>query len=224
MVHGIGFPNESAEYRLARDKLLEAEIDLRSRTEAVAAQRRALPLGGAIPEDYVFTVGEDARAVTLSALFGDKSVLLLYSFMYGPAMATPCPACTAMMDGLDGQAPHIAQRAAIAAVARSPIARFRAMAKGRGWRRIRLLSSAGNSYHPDYHGEDATGAQWPMLNVFQKHPDGVIRHSYATELLFAPSEPGQNPRHIDSIWPMWGALDFSPEGRGADTHPKLSYD
>jgi predicted dithiol-disulfide oxidoreductase (DUF899 family) len=52
----------------------------------------------------------------------------------------------------------------------------------------------------------------------------VIRHRYATELLFAPSEPGQNSRHIDSLWPLWGMLDFSPEGRGADTYPRLGYD
>jgi predicted dithiol-disulfide oxidoreductase (DUF899 family) len=52
---------------------------------------------------------------------------------------------------------------------------------------------------------------------------GAVRHGYATELMFAPREPGQDPRHVDAIWPMWGMLDFSPEGRGPDTHPKLSY-
>lgn len=224
MIHDTRFPNESAEYRVARDNLLETEMELRRQIEAVAAQRRALPPGGAIPQDYVFTEGEDARPVKLSALFGDKTVLLLYSFMYGPAMAKPCPSCTSILDGLDGQAPHIAQRVAIAVVARSPIARFRAWAQERGWRRIRLLSSADNSYHPDYLGEDAKGSQQPILNVFTKEPGGVIHHNYATELLFAPNEPGQDGRHVDSIWPMWGALDFSPEGRGAHTHPKLSYD
>lgn len=223
-IHDVRFPNESAEYRAARDKLLEAEMALRRQTEAVAAQRRALPPGGRVPEDYVFEEGGEGRQVRLSELFGDKPVLLLYSYMFGPAMARPCPSCTAILDGLDGEAPHIGQRVAIAAVARSPITRFRAVARERGWSRLRLLSSANNSYHPDYHGEDAQGAQWPILNVFTRGPDGVIRHSYATELLFAPSEPGQNGRHVDSIWPLWGALDFSPEGRGADTHPKLSYD
>ncbi len=94
----------------------------------------------------------------------------------------------------------------------------------RGWHRIRLLSSADNSYHTDYHGENAKGGQMPILNVFTKGADGAVHHAYATELLFAPNEPGQDGRHVDSIWPMWGALDFSPEGRGAHTHPKLSYD
>jgi len=223
-IHDMRFPNESAEYRDARDKLLEAEIALRRQIEAVAAQRRALPLGGLVKEDYVFQEGDDAPPVKLSALFGDKSVLLLYSYMYGPAMAQPCPSCTSILDGLDGQVHHIGQHAAIAAVARSPIARVRAVARERGWRRLRLLSSATNSYHRDYHGEDAKGDQLPILNVFVRAPDGSIRHAYATELMFAPRDIGQDPRHVDAIWPMWGILDFSPEGRGADTYPKLSYD
>ena len=223
-IHDVRFPNESGEYRAARNALLEAEMALRRQTEAVAALRRDLPPGGQIPQDYVFQEGDDAHPTRLSELFGDKSVLLLYSYMYGPAMARPCPSCTSILDSLDGAAPHIGQRAAIAAVARSPIARFLEVARSRGWSRLRLLSSAGNRYHPDYRSEDEKGAQRPILNVFVRNAAGEIRHSYATELAFAPSEPGQHPRHVDAIWPLWGALDFSPEGRGANTHPKLSYD
>ena len=220
----VSFPNESPEYRAARDRLLQSEMALRRQIEAVAAERRALPPGGRVAEDYVFEEGDDAHPVTLSQLFGDKSVLLLYSYMYGPAMPLPCPSCTSILDGLDGQAPHIAQRASIAAVARSPIARIRAVARERGWGRLRLLSSANNSYHRDYRGEDANGSQFPILNVFVRAPVGAIRHAYATELFFAPLDTGGGPRHVDAIWPLWGMLDFSPEGRGADTHPKLTYD
>ena len=50
----VAFPGESAEYRAARDRLLEQEIELRRAMEAVAASRRALPPGGPVPEDYVF--------------------------------------------------------------------------------------------------------------------------------------------------------------------------
>jgi predicted dithiol-disulfide oxidoreductase (DUF899 family) len=223
-VHSARFPGESDEYRAARDQLLEAEAALRRQTEAVAAQRRALPPGGVVDEDYVFAEGDDARPVRLSELFGDRPTLLLYSYMFGPAMAQPCPMCTAMLDGLEGQAHHITQRAALAVVARSPIARIRAFADQRGWRRLRLLSSADNTYNRDYHGEDAGGGQLPLLNVFSRTPDGEIRHAYATELMFAPSDPGQNQRHIDALWPMWSAFDFTPEGRGADTFAKLRYD
>jgi predicted dithiol-disulfide oxidoreductase (DUF899 family) len=223
-IHAIRFPNESVDYRAARDRLLEAEIALRRQTEAVAAQRRALPPGGRVPEDYVFEEGDDARPVRMSELFGNKSALLLYSYMYGPAMAEPCPHCTYILDALDGEAPHIAQRAAFAVVARSPIARVRAVARERGWRRLRLLSAAGNSYQRDYHGEDEKGAQLPILNAFVRAPDGAIRHAYATELLLAPAGPGQGSRHVDAIWPVWSMLDFSPEGRGTDSRIKLRYD
>lgn len=224
LTQGFRFPNESAEYRAARERLLQSEIALRRQIEAVAAERRALPPGGRVPEDYVFAEGNDARPVKLSELFGGKSVLLLYSYMYGPAMPAPCPSCTSILDALDGEAPHIEQRAAFAVIARSPIARVRAVARERGWRRLRLLSSADNSYHRDYYGEDEKGDQWPILNAFLRAPDGAIRHAYATELMFAPREPGQHPRHVDAIWPMWGMLDFSPEGRGPDTQPRLRYD
>jgi predicted dithiol-disulfide oxidoreductase (DUF899 family) len=137
-------------------------------------------------------------------------------------MEVPCPMCTAMLDSLNGSAPHIAQRANLVVVAKSPIHRIRAFARGRGWRNLRLLSSADNSYNRDYHGEDEKGAQFPMLNVFVKS-GGAVRHFWASELLFAPSEPGQNPRHVDLIWPLWNVLDFTPEGRGKDWYPKLSY-
>jgi predicted dithiol-disulfide oxidoreductase (DUF899 family) len=217
-IHNMRFPNESPEYRAARDKLLQAEIALRRQTEA---ERRALPPGGRLAEDYVFEEGDDAHPVKLSALFGGKSVLLLYSYM---TMAAPCPSCTSIVDGLDGQAQHIEQLVAIAAVARSPIRRFRAVAEERGWRRLRLLSSANSGYHRDYHGEDAEGDQRPILNAFVRALDGAIRHAYASEIMFAPTEPGQGSRHVDAIWPFWGMLDFSPEGRGPDTHPKLRYD
>jgi predicted dithiol-disulfide oxidoreductase (DUF899 family) len=222
-LHEVRFPNESDAYRAARDALLEAEIALRRQTEAVAAQRRALPPGSPVREDYVFAERDHALPVRLSELFGDKSSLLLYSYMYGPAMAEPCPSCTAMLDGLDGQAPHITQGAALAVVARSPIGRILDFARARGWRNLRLLSDAGNSYHLDYMSETPEGSQRPILNVFTRGDDGVVRHSWASELAFVPSEPGQNPRHIDMIWPMWSALDLTPEGRGADRQPKLRY-
>jgi predicted dithiol-disulfide oxidoreductase (DUF899 family) len=222
-LHELRFPNESAEYRAARNTLLEAEIALRRQTEAVAELRRALPQGGVVPEDYVFAEGEDARAVRLSELFGDKQVLLLYSYMYSPAMALPCPSCTSILDGLDGQAPHITQRVALAVVARSPIARIRQVAAQRGWTRMRLVSSADNSYHTDYFGESAEGRQRPILNIFTKAPDGEIRHANASELMFVAPEPGQDPRHVDALWPMWAALDLTPVGRGAETQPKLNY-
>ena len=218
----LSFPGESAEYRAARERLLQSEIALRRQTEAVAAERRALPPGGVVPEDYVFHEGADGRPVTLSELFGEKAVLVLYSYMYGPAMARPCPSCTSMLDSLDGQVEALSQRVAVAVVAQSPIERIREFATERGWRNMRLVSADGTTYQRDYKGEDAQGHQQPMLNVFEKAADGAIRHVWATELLYAPLEPGQDPRHIDMVWPLWNFLDLSPEGRG-DFRPSLAY-
>src|SRR3954466_12484047 len=80
------FPGESAEYRAARDRLLEREIELRRATEAVAAARRALPPGGAVPEDYVFQgISRDGTPadVRLSELFAPhRNSLVIYSMMF----------------------------------------------------------------------------------------------------------------------------------------------
>jgi predicted dithiol-disulfide oxidoreductase (DUF899 family) len=222
------FPGESVAYRRARDRLLQAEIGLRREVEAVAALRRRLPLGGAVPVDYVFeeaAVGfGPPQEVTLSQLFARPDAsLAIYSFMYGPNMAAPCPSCTSILDALDGEAPHIAQRINFAVVAKSPISRIMDFAEPRGWRHLRLLSSLENSYNRDYHGETADGAQMPCLNVFVKR-NGRIHHVWASELLFGKADPGQNHRHVDMIWPLWNMLDFTPEGRGTSWHPKLSYE
>jgi predicted dithiol-disulfide oxidoreductase (DUF899 family) len=61
-----------------------------------------------------------------------------------------------------------------------------------------------------------------MLNVFRRD-GGAIRHFWASELMFAPPEPGQDPRHADTIDPLWNLFDFAPEGRGTDWDPQLRY-
>jgi predicted dithiol-disulfide oxidoreductase (DUF899 family) len=216
------FPGESRAYRAARNKLLDAEVKLRKHVEQVAALRRKLPAGGKVPLDYEFDA-EGGTKVRLSQLFErGKDSLILYSFMYGPKMEKPCPMCTAFLDSLDGAAPHVIQRANLAVVARSPIARIREFARSRGWRNLRLLSSSANTYNRDYRGETADGSQMPSLNVFARR-DGAIRHFFHTELLFAKAEKGQDDRHIDMAWPLWNILDFTPEGRGSDWYPNLKY-
>jgi predicted dithiol-disulfide oxidoreductase (DUF899 family) len=216
------FPGESRAYRRARDKLLAAEIDLRKQVERVAALRRRLPSGGEIPQDYEFEE-DGGKNVRLSQLFAPgKDSLILYSFMYGPKMKQACPMCTSFLDSLDGAAPHVMQRTNLAVVAKSPISRITEFARSRGWRNLRLLSSAANAYNRDYHGEAPDGSQMPSLNVFVRR-DGKIRHFFHTEMLFAGTEKGQDPRHIDMAWPLWNLLDFTPEGRGADWYPKLEY-
>jgi predicted dithiol-disulfide oxidoreductase (DUF899 family) len=224
--HSVRFPGESQEYRAARDKLLDAEIELRRQTESVAALRRKLPLGGEVREDYVFdeAAGDGSvRQVRLSQLFADgKDTLVLYNYMYGPQMAQPCVSCTSMLDGLNGQAPHISQRINLAVVAKSPIERILEFTRQRGWKNLRLVSSAGNTYNSDYKGEEANGSQRPALNVFVRR-DGRIHHFYNTETMFMQGDPGQDPRHIDTIWPLWNVFDLTPDGRGEKWYPKLAY-
>jgi predicted dithiol-disulfide oxidoreductase (DUF899 family) len=216
-------PNEPLEYRAARDRLLEAEIELRRQTEAVAAMRRELPPGGVVQEDYVFE-GE-AGGVRFSELFGDHDTLAVYSFMFPRALDddSPCPACSSMLDSLDGAARHLTRRVALAVVAKARLPRILEYAEHRGWRHLRLLSSADNEYNLHYHGEREDGSQLPILNVFTRR-DGELRHFWSSELFDAPMEPGQGPRHVDFIWPVWSVLDVTPDGRGTDWLPQRDYD
>ena len=142
MTH-LTFPNETAEYRSARNALLAEEIALRKQIESVAAMRRGLPLGGTIPEDYVFErIGKHLRPekVPMSKLFEPHTTLILYSFMYGPERDSPCPMCTHLLDSVNGAASHVRQRAALYVVAKSPIARLVAWARARGWAHLNFLS------------------------------------------------------------------------------------
>ncbi len=224
-LHDLEFPGESPEYREHRDKLLQAEIDLRARIEEVASLRRELPKGGKVKEDYVFErigLNGQVEEVRLSELFDPgKFTLVIYNYMFGAEMASPCVSCTAILDSTNGNAIHVSQRLSLAVVAKSPANRVQAMADERGWSNLRMLSSANNTYNADYFGENASGAQLPMCNIFVKRADGIY-HFWGTEMLYVKS--GMQPRHMDLAWPLWNFLDMTPEGRGADWYPKLSYD
>ena len=230
----IAFPGESAEYRAARDRLLAQEVELRRAMEAVAAARRALPPGGLLAEDYVLQgAGADGNptAVRLSELFApDKDSLVVYSMMFprdprddrpGPADG-PCPSCVAFLDQLDGAVEHATQHVNLAVIAKAPIERLLAFARERGWRRLRLLSSAGTTYNRDYLAESPEGHQLPMLNVFHRDGD-TIRHFWGSELFYAPTEPGQDPRHVGTLEPVWNMFDLTREGRGPDWDEQLRY-
>ena len=100
----LRYPNESRDYRDAREALLKDEQELVERTKALGAKRRQLPLGGELKEDYTFkwaSNGKVGENVKFSELFGDKNTLLFYSFMFGPNWDNPCPSCTSLMDGFD---------------------------------------------------------------------------------------------------------------------------
>lgn len=240
---GIRFPGESDDYRRERNQLLEAESDLRRQIEAVAAQRRALPPGGVVPDDYRFEEASDGREVRFSELFEvGKDTLVIYSFMFPrysgdtrpgpregetaklPLAETPCASCTSILDSFDGAAPYLERVINLVVVAKSDPERIGNFARERGWTHLRLLSSRGNSFNRDYNAETAEGEQMPILSAFVRDGD-QFRHTWSSELMYAPREEGMEARHVDSIWPIWNVLDVTAEGRAnASGVPSLRYD
>ncbi len=216
--NGRHYPNESVEYRRARNALLAEEIELRRHIERVAAQRRALPPGGEVTRDYRF-VGE-AGPVDFAALFGDKDTLVTYSFMFGPQRERPCPMCTSLLSAWDGEARDIMQRVALAVVARSPVERLAAFKKERGWRALKLYSDVDGAYSRDFGAIDGDGGDEPAFQVFTRR-GGTIRHFYAAEMGLATADPGQDPRGAPDLMPMWTIFDMTPEGRDPHWYPKL---
>jgi predicted dithiol-disulfide oxidoreductase (DUF899 family) len=234
----VRFPGETDEYRRARNELLDAEQKLREFQEKVSAQRRALPPGGLIQQDYVFEDASNGRQVKMSELFQPgRDSLVIYSMMFPrwpedmragapcgktaelPLVEQPCPSCTSVVDGLEGAAFHVAERTNLVVVAKAAPERLRDYAKERGWDNLRLLSSRGNTFNRDYHAEDERGVQLAVLNVFARYNDG-IHHHWSSELAFRRGDTSP----IEPIWPIYGILDVTREGTGdRAAFPNLQY-
>jgi predicted dithiol-disulfide oxidoreductase (DUF899 family) len=212
------FPNESSSYRSARNALLVEEIELRRQLERVASQRRTLPLGGEIPQDFEFF--SETGPIRLSTLFGDKETLMVYSMMYGPQRKSPCPSCTSLLSGWNGMAVNLRERAAIAVTARSPIERLSQYKKQRGFMNLSFFSDPSGEYTRTY--VNAEDADIPGFSVFARR-NGTIHHFYSGEMSGEMADPGQDPRGAPDLDPLWQMLDWTPEGRGADWYPKLDY-
>jgi predicted dithiol-disulfide oxidoreductase (DUF899 family) len=226
-LHDKRLPNESQDYRSARDKLLAEENALREQIERVATLRRQLPAGGEIKEDYEFEeidlADGSTRSIRFPELFGDKSDLLVYSYMYGPEWEDPCPSCTSFIDGIDAVSRHVRQQVELVVIGKATSAQLYDMAKERGWTDLRLLSCEKNDYARDYNAQpgETSESLLPLMNAFQKDDDG-IHHFWASELLWTPMEDG-HPRHIDIAWPLWGLLDMTRSGRHPKMGPQLRY-
>jgi predicted dithiol-disulfide oxidoreductase (DUF899 family) len=174
----------------------------------VAERRRGLPPGGELKEDYVFQSANDGKVgkrVKFSELFGTKNTLLLYSWMFGPHWDNPCPSCTSsLVDGFDRTWYSVTQDAAFVAIAKAPADRINAWAKQRGWSQIALVSGLGSACQADYKCQgESDDMQWPVMHVFQRQ-HGEIFHFWGTEL---------SANHVDTVWPYWNLMDFTPEGR-----------
>jgi predicted dithiol-disulfide oxidoreductase (DUF899 family) len=212
------FPNESAEYRAARNALLIEEIKLRRQLEHVAAHRRALPPSGEISQDFEFT--SETGAVRLSHLFGTKDTLMIYSMMYGPQRKSPCPSCTSFLNSFNGTAINLRERAAIAVTARSPIERLTEYKQQRALANLPFVSDTSGDYTRTY--VNAEDADVPGFTVFTRSR-GTIRHFYSGEMSGEMADPGQDPRGAPDLDPLWTMLDYTPEGRDPHWYPKLSY-
>ena len=214
------YPNDSAQYRSARQTLLAEEIALRRQIEHVAALRRALPPGG-VARHYDF-IDQDGKTIGLADLFGPHDTLVSYFWMYGPKRERPCPMCTSLLGGLDGPARDLAQRVAVAVIGRSPVSRQLAFARERGWRNLRFYQCVGDDFARDYRGLAPDGSEWPALDVWTREADGTVRHFWAGEM-GGTEDPGQDPRGAPDPMPLWNILDLTPAGRGADWYPQLEY-
>jgi predicted dithiol-disulfide oxidoreductase (DUF899 family) len=215
----IRHPNESDQYRRARQELLVEEIELRRQAEHVASMRRDLPPGGEVPREYHF-VAEDGADVTLTSLFDGHDTLVVYSYMFGPEREAPCPMCTSFMGGMDHKIADVRRRVAIAFTARSPIERLIDAKSQRGWSDLPVYSDVSGEYTKDYVSPD--DADVPAYNVFTRR-DGVTRHFWSDEITVDMADPGQDPRGAVEMDPLWLLLDTVPEGRGTDWHPQLTY-
>lgn len=214
------FPGESDAYRDARQQLLAEEIEFRRHQTRLAEHRRALPPGPVIEKDYAFK-DEQGFDATLADLFGPHDALVTYFWMYGPERERPCPMCTNMIGSLNGNAADIKQRVALKILGRSPVSRQYAFAQERGWRDIDFVQTVGDDYANDL-GLIVDGFEYPALAVFKKDGDKV-RLFWASEMAKEMADPGQDPRDAPDLGVLWSVLDLTPEGRGTDWYPKLSY-
>jgi predicted dithiol-disulfide oxidoreductase (DUF899 family) len=217
------FPGESKEYAEARVKLLAEEIEFRRHMTRLSAQRRALPLGPVIEKDYRFK-DENGDDVGLADLFGDKSTLVTYFWMFGPQRQRPCPMCTNWLGGANGNAVDIKQRAALKILGRSPVERQNAFAAERGWSHLDFVQTVGDDYAKDVGALDEKGNESPAVVVYTKDAgDKKVRLFYSLEMPTEAADPGEDPRTAPDVAPLWTILDLTPEGRGTDWYPKLRY-
>lgn len=215
------FKGESDAYRAARTALLAEEIEFRRHMTRLVEQRQALPPGPVIEKNYRF---KDANGAELGLLdlFGDKSTLVSYFWMFGPQRERPCPMCTNWLGALNGNAADIKQRVALKVLGRSPVDRQIAFAQERGWRDLDFLQTIGDDYANDLDLLDEKGFELAAIVVYKRDGDKV-RLFWSSEMSGDMADPGQDPRDAPDIASLWSILDLTPEGRGTDWYPKLRY-
>jgi predicted dithiol-disulfide oxidoreductase (DUF899 family) len=208
------------EWIASRKELLQKEKEFTRLRDELSRQRRELPWEK-VEREYVFD-GPNGE-VSLAELFGGRSQLIVYHFMFGPGWDAGCPSCSYLADHFDGSLVHLANRdVTLAVISRAPIEQIDAFKKRMGWQ-FRWFSSFGNEFNQDYHvsftkEEIANGKvsynydltefpseEAPGVSVFYKNDDGEIFHTYSS---FA--------RGLDILVGAYNFLDLVPKGRDED--------
>ena len=208
------------EWLAAREAHLANEKRFTKARDELSRQRRELPWVK-VEKRYVFD-GPDGKE-TLADLFGGRSQLIVYHFMFGPGWEQGCPSCSFLADHFDGAALHLAQRdVTLAAVSRAPLPQIDAFKKRMGWR-FKWVSSHGNDFNRDFHvsftpDELASGEVYynyamgkfpseeaPGASVFYKNDAGDIFHTYSAYA-----------RGLDILVGAYNFLDVVPKGRDED--------
>jgi len=207
----------------ARQELLRAEKEAMRAHDDLAARRRALPWR-LVEEEYAFDTSEGRQ--TLAELFGDRTQLVVYHFMFAPEWKQGCFRCSFWADNFDGIDVHLAHRdTAFLAVSNTSLEKIAAYRARMGWR-FRWVSSLGSDFNRDFHvsfdrGEMQRGDAWynyqrgPVffeemqgLSVFAKLRDGRVAHTYSTY-----------GRGIDVFNGAYQILDLTPKGRDEGDAP-----
>ena len=236
-----GHPTGTREAWLAaRLELLEAEKELTRRSDELARRRQALPW---VRLDEPYRFDTEAGSATLADLFGGRSQLLVYHFMFGPDYTAGCPSCSAVADGFDGLVVHLAHHdVAFWAVSRAPLAKLQAYRRRMGWT-FPWASSADSAFNFDFNvsfteEQQRTGRidynyqRGGHAMDLTPTPEPVARFA-ATCGTDAPTysrdRPGMSAfaiddgvvyhtystytRGLDGLWGMYQWLDRAPKGR-----------
>lgn len=186
-----------AEWQAARDAFLVKEKAATQANDALAAERRRLPMVK-IDKNYTFE-GASGKA-TLLDLFDGRRQLLLYHFMLGPDDAEGCPGCSMFADNIGHLAHLHARDSTLVFVSRAPLAKILPFKKRMGWS-FPWFSSFGTDFNTDF-GVTVNNKEQPGMSVFLRDDDGNVYRTYFN-----------SGRGLGEVGSVWSLLDITPFGR-----------
>jgi predicted dithiol-disulfide oxidoreductase (DUF899 family) len=200
----------------ARTRFLAREKEFTQVRDELSRARRELPWER-VEKEYVFE-GENGQE-TLADLFGKRSQLIVYHFMYGPDWEIGCRSCSFWADNFNGIVPHLNQRdVSLVAVSRAPLKKLQAQALRFGWT-FKWVSSFGSDFNFDYHVsfspetlarreavynyamQKISSTELPGFSAFFRE-NGQVFHTYSTYA-----------RGLDMLNTAYQCLDIAPKGR-----------